>query len=89
MLIQAAGSQAPRQQAQAEGLTLRVAENTTVAAGAAAKGGANHIRSSLMMVLEDTATVSTAGVGSSGPPEDREAGCRVYPGSRARSHEGG
>jgi len=30
MLIQAAGSQAPRQQAQAEGLTLRVAENTTV-----------------------------------------------------------
>ena len=71
MLIQAAGSQAPRQQAQAD---------TTVAAGAAAKGGANHIRSSLMMVLEDTATGGTAGVGSSGPPEDREAGCRVYPG---------
>ena len=47
---------------------------------AAATGGANHIRSSLMMVLEDTATVGTAGVGSSGPPEDREAGCRVYPG---------
>eukprot|EP00964_Phaeocystis_antarctica_P040099 scaffold22938_cov56-Phaeocystis_antarctica.AAC.3 len=44
------------------------------------KLGANHIRSSLMMVLEDTATVGTAGVGSSGPPEDREAGCRVYPG---------
>ena len=77
MLIQAAGSQAPRQQAQAEGLTLRV---VAVAAGAAAKGGANHIRSSLMMVLEDTATGGTAGVGSSGPPEDREAGCRVYPG---------
>ena len=74
MLIQAAGSQAPRQQAQAD------AAHTTVAAGAAAKGGANHIRSSLMMVLEDTATASTVGVGSSGPPEDREAGCRVYPG---------
>ena len=33
----------------------------------------NHIRSSLLMVLEDTATVSTAKLASSGPPEDRES----------------
>ena len=30
-----------------------------------ATGGANHIRSSLLVVFEDTATVSCAGVGSS------------------------
>eukprot|EP00964_Phaeocystis_antarctica_P105691 scaffold70693_cov58-Phaeocystis_antarctica.AAC.1 len=54
-----------------------------------ATGGANHIRSSLMMVLEDTASVWTTKWSSSGPPEDREAGCRVYPGLSARSHEGG
>ena len=45
--------------------------------GRCATGGANHIRSSLLVVQEDT--VSCAGVGSSGPPEDREAGCRVRP----------
>jgi len=67
MLIQAAGSQA---------LALSILRLS----GSCATGGANHIRSSLMMVLEDTATGGTAGVGSSGPPEDREAGCRVYPG---------
>ena len=43
--------------------------------GRCATGGANHTRSSLLVVQEDT--VSCAGVGSSGPPEDREAGCRV------------
>ena len=41
--------------------------------GRCATGGAKHFRSSLLMVLEDTATVSTAKVASSGPPEDRES----------------
>ena len=57
--------------------------------GSCATGGANHIRSSLMMVLEDTATAGTAGVGSRGPPEDREAGCRVYAGLSRASQQGG
>ena len=39
MLIQAAGSQAPRQQAQAEGLTLRATETTTGYLGVGCRAG--------------------------------------------------
>ena len=45
--------------------------------GRCATGGANHIRSSLLVVQEDT--VSCAGVGSSGPPEDRRLAAASRP----------
>ena len=70
-------------------MLIQAAGSQALAGQAYATGGANHIRSSLMMVLEDTASVWTTKWSSSGPPEDREAGCRVYPGLSARSHEGG
>ena len=65
-------------------MLIQAAGSQALAGQAYATGGANHIRSSLLVVFEDTATASCAGVGSRGPPEDRDAGCRVYAGlSRA------
>jgi hypothetical protein len=65
MLIQAASSQ---DLALTVGLSVRYrlsVRRLAKLSGNRATGGANHIRSSLLMVAEDTAAVSTAEVGSS------------------------
>ena len=83
MLIQAAGSQAlaltKRLLPLPDSLASRRVAPTTSAAAFWCH----------LVVFEDTATVSCAGVGSRGPPEDREAGCRVYAGLSRASQQGG
>ena len=89
MLIQAAGSP---HDALAVGCRYASCRLRTAWPGCqedAPTGGADHIRSSLLVVFEDTATASCAGVGSRGPPEDRDAGCRVYAGLSRASQQGG